>query len=364
MRRLALLLVAALALAACGGDDGDTATDDTASGETTAADTAPDDGATTTTGAPAPEEVAAAPSAGCGTAAVVPAGETDETVTSSGRDRAYHQHVPSAHDGETPVPVVVDYHGYSEGGPIHVLHTQLGAYGEQEGFVTISPDSGYEVPSWNVGLDSEDVAMFGDVVDQVEQDLCVDTNRIFVTGLSNGAFMTSALACAYSDRIAAAAPVAGIRDIDGCAFGRPVPVITFHGTEDTFIDFEGGLGSSVADLPSPDGEGTLGEMPDAEEAEAEAERGPTIPEVTAAWAERNGCEAEATEESVAADVTLQTFPCPAGAETELYVVEGGGHTWPGSEFDESIVNIVGPVTQNIDANQLMWEFFQDHPLTD
>ena len=353
MRRLALLAVAALALVACSGDDGDSAST-TTSGEDEAA-------ATTTTAAPAPEDVAAAPSAGCGAASPVAAGDfPTETVASGGRDRSYALHVPPAHDGETPLPLVVDYHGYSEGGPIHAAHSALAPYGDQQGFVAVTPDSGYDIPRWSIDATGEDVAMFGDLLDQVEADLCIDTNRVFVTGLSNGAMMTSSLACAYSDRIAAAAPVAGITDVEGCEFDRPVPVIAFHGTEDTFLAFDGGLGSSVADLPSPDG-GTLGDNADAAEV-AEAEAGPSVPEVTAGWAERNGCEGEPTEEQVSSEVRLLAFPCPAGADTELYVVDGGGHTWPGSAFDDSITAIVGHVTHEIDANELMWAFFQQHPL--
>jgi len=139
-----------------------------------------------------------------------------------------------------------------------------------------------------------------------------------------------------------------------------VPVIAFHGTADTFVAFDGGLGSSVADLPQPDGSGTLGDA--AEDAEDEP-AGPTVPETVAAWAARNGCEGDPAEEVVADDVTLLAHPCPPGAFAELYVVDGGGHTWPGSEFDLSIESIVGPVTMSIDANELMWAFFQEHPLT-
>jgi polyhydroxybutyrate depolymerase len=353
MRRLALLVVAGLALVACSGDD---------DGDDAASNTTDEAAATTTTAAAAPEDVAAAPSDGCGAAdPVAPGDHPTEAVSSGGRDRAYALHVPPAHDGETPVPVVVDIHGYSEGGPIHAAHSALGPYGDEQGFITVTPDSGYDIPRWSIDLAGEDVAMFGDLLDQLEADLCVDTNRIFVTGLSNGAMMTSALACAYSDRFAAAAPVAGITPIEDCEFDRPVPVIAFHGTEDTFLAFDGGLGSSVGDLPSPDG-GTLGDNADAEEV-AEADQGPSVPEVAAMWAERNGCEGEPTEEEVSGEVTLEAFACPAGADTELYVVEGGGHTWPGSEFDDSIIDIVGHVTHEISANELMWEFFQEHPLT-
>ena len=119
------------------------------------------------------------------------------------------------------------------------------------------------------------------------------------------------------------------------------------------------MGSSVADLPSPDGSGTLGDGPKA----GDFADGPSIPEVMAAWADRNGCGPEPTEEVVADDVRLVAHPCPSGAEAELYVVDGGGHTWPGSEFSAGIEDIVGPTTFSIVANEVMWSFFQAHPLS-
>jgi polyhydroxybutyrate depolymerase len=350
MRRLApTALALALVAGACGGDD--SSTDGAAA----------DDPTTTSTTAVAldPAAVEPRPSAGCGAGPTVAAGETIETVEAGDRAREYFQHVPPGHDGTTPVPVVIDFHGYAEGGQIHVLHSQLGRFGDEQGFVTISPDSGEQPPRWNTALDSRDVAFFGDLLDQVEADLCLDTARVFVTGLSNGAFMTSSLACTYSERIAAVAPVAGLRDPEGCHPERPVPVIAFHGTEDTFVAFDGGLGDSVAALPAPGG-GTLGDVADEP---PELADGPSLPEIAAVWAERGGCAAELQAEPVADDVALQAgVDCPEGIDVQLYVVDGGGHTWPGSEFDTRIEPIVGPVTMSISANELMWEFFQEHPL--
>src|SRR5690606_35123548 len=194
-----------------------------------------------------------------------------------------------------------------------------------------------------------------------EETLCVDTNRVYVTGLSNGAFMTSAVACAYADRVAAVAPVAGIQDVDGCDPARPVPVVAFHGTDDQFVSFEGGLGPAVADLPAPDGSGgTVGDAPPPTTGGSDE---PSVPEITAAWAERNGCDAEPEAEEVADDVTVERYPCPDGADVALYRVEGGGHTWPGSEFSASLEEIMGTTTMAISANEVMWEFFVDHPLT-
>lgn len=379
-RVLALGCAALLALGACSGDDGEPASTGGATGGegsgTTVGSTGSDgDGGDAAMADPA--SVEAAPSAGCGTpaAAEVAVGEAKIDTTGPAADgsevpRWYLRFTPSAHDGTTPVPLVLDIHGYSEGAEVHKGQTGLGAYGEQEGFVTVMPHGDGPVPRWVFTSGSTDVDFLGQVLDEVEADLCIDTNRIYVTGLSNGAFMTSALMCDLSDRFAAAAPVAGIQPIGDCDPARPIPVVAFHGTDDPFVSWDGGLGPAVSSLPLPDGTGSLGDtLEQTGEADAEAQAGidlgddaPSVPEIAAIWAERNGCEPEPTEEPVAEDVVLVTFDCPNGADVELYRIEGGGHTWPGSDFMLGAVDLVGTTTMAIDANEIMWEFFQAHPL--
>ncbi len=285
-----------------------------------------------------------------------PAGETELAITSGDIDGSYARYVPTAHDGDTPVPLVLDLHGLLEGGPIHAAHTQLGPFGEQEGFVTITPDAHREPAYW--ALDEGDVTFMADLLDQVEGDLCVDRNRVYVTGLSMGGMMTTVLGCALADRLAAAAPVAGVGAPPTCDRERPVPVVIFHGTEDPIIDYGGGLGPGADDLPIPGEPGeTLGEQSEDEAAATEAflagaEAGAEL------WAEGNGCpDAEPSVETVTDDVERHDYGC----EVELYRVIGGGHTWPGSQFDAAIGDIVGPVTMSIDANEIMWAFFEEHP---
>ena len=305
-----------------------------------------------------PAAVPASASAGCGATPAVAAGE--QQIDLSGTDgRYYLRHVPPAHDGTTPTPLVLDLHGYSEGAAVHEQLSAMGPYGDTAGFVTITPQGSGPVPRWDETLGSDDLTFLGHVLDDAEQTLCIDQNRVYVTGLSNGAFMTSAMACQFADRVAAAAPVAGIRDIDGCNPSRPVPVIAFHGTADGFVDYQGGLGQAALDLPAPDGSGrTLRDMGTIDG----STQGPSIPDITAAWASRNGCGTAPTEQKIASDVTLLSFPCPAGDEVELYRIEGGGHTWPGSEFAQKIESVVGHTTTSVSANELIWTFFQQHPL--
>jgi polyhydroxybutyrate depolymerase len=59
-------------------------------------------------------------------------------------------------------------------------------------------------------------------------------------------------------------------------------------------------------------------------------------------------------------VTRTTYgPGRDGAEVVLIVIDGGGHTWPGRE---PRLAALGISTRDISANDLMWEFFEHHPL--
>lgn len=339
---LTLVAVFALATVACSGDD---------DGAKDAPDEVPF------------EKVSALASDGCGSSSVT-AGEEKVTLQSGGAERWYIRHVPEAHDGDSPVPVVVDFHGYSEGADFHASYTKLGPFGDEKGFVTLTPHGAGEVPHWETAAGTPDMVFVEAMLDEVEATLCVDRSRVFATGLSNGAMMTSAVSCFLADRFAAAAPVAGVAAIADCEPSKPVPVVAFHGTEDPFLGYEGGFGPGVDNLPTPDGEGRLGDALDDPDVTAPGLEDVelSVPEVLAAWGERNGCEGtEPTEESVADDVTLLTFDCPTAADTVLYRVDGGGHTWPGSDGLEGAESIVGTTTFSIDADEIMWDFFERHP---
>ncbi len=316
---------------------------------------------TTTTARLAPNAVAR--SRGC-TSATVRAGQTRIDMTSGGGARWYLRHVPPSYAPPRALPVIIDLHGYSEGATIQTAASNLGVFGDARGFVTITPEgsgTGLFV-TWDTALHSPDVAFIGDLLDQVERTLCVDTRRVFLTGYSQGAFMTSTLACVLADRIAAVATIAGIRDPAGCRPTRPVPVIAFHGTDDLHIAYTGGLGSVGLKLPAYDGSGkTMGE-------EGLQHRPPLngapIPEIAAAWAKRNGCGGDPTTTEVTTDVTLLSWPCAADRAVHLYRVNGGGHTWPGSAFTTVAASILGHTTHTISADSLIWRFFRAHPLRD
>jgi polyhydroxybutyrate depolymerase len=309
-----------------------------------------------------PDGAAAVASPGCENADAVSAGEATLTMTSGAMQRSYIRHVPPGYSPTEPTPLVLDFHGSAETAQVHVNHSALGPYGDERGFVTITPQGmgtgldSYWDTAFDAEIDSADVRFVGDLLDELERTLCIDERRVYATGYSNGAFLTSALACVYADRFAAMAPVAGLRDHEGCDPARAVPLVVFHGTDDEWVAFDGGLGPAALALP-PDSSGqTTGEKTGIEE------EGPSVPTIVATWATRNGCPEQPSERDVASDVTLVRYACRENADIDFYRIEGGGHTWPGSAFSKQIEPVIGPTTFSISANEIMWEFFTAHPL--
>ncbi len=308
------------------------------------------------TGAPtAPTTVAAAtrPSPGCAASAPAPVEDAQKhTLTVAGAERYYLLTTPPKAEAAVPLPLVVDLHGLSEGAETHTKMSMFGETGKAHGFVVATPHGQGQPVHWDASPASQpnhDVEFFDAFLDEIEARHCIDTSRVYATGLSYGAIMSSFLTCVRADRFAAVAPVAGITMHAGCQPSRPMPVITFHGTADPILKFNGGVDLSAI------GGGGNGTPTTTAPADLD---GPGYPANTAGWAQRNGCQPKATDTKVSPSVIHRVYDCPDGAAVELYIIVGGGHAWPGSQFSKSIEKIVGPTTTEIDANDLIWAFFQ------
>jgi polyhydroxybutyrate depolymerase len=347
---VAVLMVLALVVAgaACSGSR---RTKDSVDGTTTERPPA----STTSTIPFDPASVPARPSPGCSrrSAREVVRGETESAIDSGGRTRTFFLRVPPAHDGRTPVPLVLDFHGFGEGAKVETVFSGMSELGMQQGFVTVVPQGSGVNEFWNTfGLDSpDDVGFTAALLDDLGDTLCIDLARVYVTGMSNGAFMASLLACRLADRVAAVAPVAGAQDPQPCTPNRPVPIMAFHGTADTFVPLAGGLGPGVVGL----GVDPSVSMPNLGKQ--------SVPDAMAAWAARNGCDRTPTKDKVAGDVVRSTWHrCRDRGDVVFYLVRGGGHTWPGSVLSQAAKELIGTTTMSIRADELIWAFFKDHPL--
>jgi polyhydroxybutyrate depolymerase len=259
------------------------------------------------------------------------AGDTMVELEVDGRMRRFYVHVPASYDGTAPVPLVLDFHGYTSNAGQQIALSGMNTKADEEGFIAIHGEGIGGLQSWNGGLccgeasssSADDVALARAMIDEVAGRACIDRSRVYATGMSNGGFMSHRLGCEAADAFAAIAPVAGVLGIpfDDCTPSRPVPVMHFHGTTDAIVPYDG---SAITGFPS-------------------------VEDTMAVWADRDGCTGEPTETFNMGNSTCMTFTtCEGGAEVTTCTVEGFGHWWPGAPGQAS----------NIDATDAMWEFFQ------
>lgn len=87
----------------------------------------------------------------------------------------------------------------------------------------------------------EDVAFIDAIIQQVEDDLCVDQASRFATGFSWGGGMSYALACARASEFRAVGVLSGGL-ISGCDGGNdPIPYLGIHGINDQVLPIDGGI---------------------------------------------------------------------------------------------------------------------------
>ena len=321
-------------------DTGDAAISSSSTSEVVAAEEPDDEGPTTF----APLTV------DCATIARVPVGLQTGTITSGGVQYRYQWTVPSSYDG-TAIPVVLDFHAIGSNGAQQAVFGGWAALAEAEGFLAVQP-TGIAIPpddraSWELPQfdtdQRDDVTMVRDLLEHVAANVCIDPTRVYATGMSNGALFTSVIVCELGDFVAAAVSVAGVTHDDSCAPSRPVPYLAFHGTDDTTIPYRGG------------GETTL------EGADGGAFFEQVMPDEFAEFAADFDC-AESVDTAIGETVTLTSYTgCANDAELGFYTIDGGGHTWPGSQISAALPSL-GVTTMEVDATAIAWDFFQRHAL--
>jgi polyhydroxybutyrate depolymerase len=230
-----------------------------------------------------------------------------------------------------PTPVVLNIHGRTQGADQQATMSHAIPKSDSAGFILVHPQSATSPTSWNSGTccdpaasgNVDDTGFFMKLLDELEAKLCVDTDRVFAMGLSNGAYESHTLACKLADRIAAIGPVAGLLLQSPCSPSRPVAAMLINGTADSLSQYQ------------------------------YVQQGVTF------WKNKNGC-TTSSQTYQQGDVTCVTHGgCTAGADVTLCTVQDGGHQWPGGDT----LPFLGKKTDNIIATDALWTFFAAHPRT-
>lgn len=263
----------------------------------------------------------AAPAASCNLPRA--SGVAQERLTSGQRERGYRLFVPPGYDGRTRLPLVFDLHGSGGSSAGQARNSGFEAIAARERFAVATLDA--DNARWNVPIADgrpDDVAYVSAVIDHVAARVCIDPARIYATGFSGGGRMSSLLGCRLNDRIAAIAPVSGLRWPGPCT-GRSVPVLTFHGLADPQNPYDG----------KAQGRG--------------AEWLESVPDALAAWAGHDGCDPKVILEDPQGPLSTMRYAGCRDAEVRMIRIDGLGHTWAKDE---------------IDTTAAIWAFFSQHAL--
>lgn len=166
-----------------------------------------------------------------------------------GQDRTYDWLIPDAHDGRHPIPVIFVFHGDGgTGAQIRQSYKLEDQVGGKAIFVWM--DAEPTKKSWDLerGVETNaDMQMFDTIVKSIQDNYCVDTNRVFVTGVSSGAYFTNQLACFRGGSIRAIASHGGGGPSSSDALNvnpqtgellcpeKPVAALITHGSDDTEV---------------------------------------------------------------------------------------------------------------------------------
>jgi polyhydroxybutyrate depolymerase len=280
------------------------------------------------------------------------------SLTINGIKRNYTLFVPRAETSDgSPHPILFAYHP-AEATPTYMeknapFHLASGT----ETFVVIYPEGygktfnagGCCGAAYSKGID--DVGFFKAIMADVAT-LVPIRAKAYVTGFSNGSFMTYRLICDVPQLIEAAVPFAGAIDMTNCVDGYKIPIMHMNGASDTFTLT--GVGSS----PTPKFQHAVDTV---------------VPPYTAldSIATRNGCTLTHAPSTgyPAMDASCEAYAgCPVSAPVTMCLIPNLGHAWPGTGKDlasgtgvnAAMAEKMGPYRPELDSTEPIVEFFLKH----
>jgi polyhydroxybutyrate depolymerase len=281
---------------------------------------APESAATTTAepGGPKTTDLACSPP----TAEASPGGQ--RTLTVDGTERSYQLTLPDGIEQRAMVPLIVTLHGFGGSAAEFDDHTQLAGRGAARGAIVVTPDALGAPARWNFDRrpsGPDDYAFIDALLVDLAHRFCIDPDRTFVAGSSNGAAFAGLLACTEPYRFAAVAMVIATVP-SGCPDTVEPAVMIIRGTADAHVPYDG------------------------------------TPEMIAGYADRYGCDQPPVTEVPADGVERTRYTgCRRGSEVVLDAVVGGTHSWPGSTETSTADTVTAGAYQATDE---ILDFFERH----
>ena len=266
----------------------------------------------------------------------LPNNSPNRKIISEGQTRDYTVRVPSGYDANTESPLVIVLHGFGSKPEYIEGNSKFTALGERENFITVYPAGALNNEGrrfWtNNGristpeADYDDIVFLQDLINSLKSEFNIDDNRIYITGNSNGGFMTYRAAFVLSNTFAAAAIHAGQFPNNLEDNLRPqgvIPIMHIHGLEDNVVFAE----NVPAGVPFFNAQGSVDY-----------------------WVENNGANTVPVTLRDDVNVNIREWESPSNNADVVYIQsKNGKHEW------FTTLN-----SGKIDSTQEIWNFFKDH----
>ncbi len=158
--------------------------------------------------------------------------------------RSYHLRKPDGWDGESPLPVLLHFHGWGRQGDLIVNHDRIASATRKRGVLLVAPNGiGRTWSFWSPA--SRDTGFAESVLADLRQHYPIDDSRIYVSGYSYGSAMAWRFACETDIDIAALLSISGTIDQSTDCATTPRTIHHVHGLDDTVMDFPFGPGGDA-----------------------------------------------------------------------------------------------------------------------
>ena len=168
-----------------------------------------------------------------------PGKQVEQILKVEGKEIPYLLYLPANYSKTTKVPLMLFLHGRGESqGPLSIV-AKWGPparveHGYAYPFVIASP----QCPSNDSWQQPSQQRLLVALLDHLAKDMPIDTDRIYLTGLSMGGYGSWKLAADHPERFAAVAPVCGAGNPADAEKLKQLPIWAFHGTEDKAVPFQ------------------------------------------------------------------------------------------------------------------------------
>jgi len=264
-------------------------------------------------------------------------GQIQDSFFHDGEERTFVYYIPDSWNASSEHPLLIVLHGLTQSGNGIMNITGFNDISETDDFIVCYPD-GINA-SWNADMNSlnsevDDLGFVEELVNYFELNFNTNPRKRYLSGFSNGGFLSHKIASESDMCIAGIASVSG--NMSTTTYENfdpiyPTSVLHIHGTSDAVVPYNGG-----------------------------ASTGASVDDVLTLWQNFLSCNT---------DPQMQAMPNPNffdlsyperytyqncnGAELEHIKVIGGGHQWPGIE---TLVGGLGTINMDFYSPQVIWDF--------